>query len=101
MCLEFFLDAVGQFTYWSQRAGGRPVNCGLRLDYFICSEKLFADAGAGAGTGTASADGAGDGSSTALDSSLRTPPSVFDCYSLPTETAACSDHCPIVLVIKF
>ena len=31
-------DASGQFTFWSQRAQGRPRNRGLRLDYFLLCE---------------------------------------------------------------
>jgi exonuclease III len=30
--------AEGQFTFWSQRARGRPRNRGLRLDYFLLCE---------------------------------------------------------------
>jgi exonuclease III len=29
--------AAGQYTYWSQRARNRPLNRGLRLDYFLLS----------------------------------------------------------------
>jgi len=31
---------TGWYTQWSQRAGNRPKNRGLRLDYFICSKRL-------------------------------------------------------------
>lgn len=34
-------DAKGNYSYWSQRAGNRSPNKGLRLDYFVCSEDLF------------------------------------------------------------
>jgi exodeoxyribonuclease III len=34
-------EAKGHYSYWSQRSGARPVNKGLRLDYFICSPQLF------------------------------------------------------------
>ena len=34
-------DARGQFTYWSLRTFARPVNKGLRLDYFLCSRDMF------------------------------------------------------------
>lgn len=30
--------AEGQFTFWSQRARARPINRGLRLDYFLLCE---------------------------------------------------------------
>mmetsp|Transcript_16046 Transcript_16046/g.36861 ORF Transcript_16046/g.36861 Transcript_16046/m.36861 type:complete len:137 (-) Transcript_16046:38-448(-) len=33
--------AKGCYSYWSQRAGNREPNKGLRLDYFICSPDLF------------------------------------------------------------
>jgi len=33
-------SASGQYTYWSQRARNRPVNRGLRLDYFLASPRL-------------------------------------------------------------
>ena len=32
---HFNPNALGQFSYWSVRAGNRPVNRGLRLDYAI------------------------------------------------------------------
>jgi exodeoxyribonuclease III len=45
-----FIDALrycypfarGQFSYWSQRSFARPVNKGIRLDYFICSRSFVA-----------------------------------------------------------
>jgi exodeoxyribonuclease III len=33
--------ARGHYSYWSQRAGNRTPNKGLRLDYFICDPLLF------------------------------------------------------------
>jgi exodeoxyribonuclease III len=33
-------EAFGAFTYWSVRAGNRPKNRGLRLDYALCSEGM-------------------------------------------------------------
>ncbi|KAJ1481943.1 Endonuclease/exonuclease/phosphatase [Baffinella frigidus] len=39
-------DASGWFSYFSVRAGNRPVNRGLRLDYFVCSPSLFPADGA-------------------------------------------------------
>jgi exodeoxyribonuclease-3 len=35
--------AKGHYSYWSQRAGNREPNKGLRLDYFICSQVLFSE----------------------------------------------------------
>mmetsp|Transcript_49729 Transcript_49729/g.120544 ORF Transcript_49729/g.120544 Transcript_49729/m.120544 type:complete len:590 (-) Transcript_49729:1584-3353(-) len=34
-------DAKGNYSYWSQRAGNRAPNKGLRLDYFVCSKDMF------------------------------------------------------------
>jgi exonuclease III len=81
MCLHGFkLDAKGQFTYWSQRTFARPVNCGIRLDYFICSPSLFPSA-------TASNDG--------KVPAIR----VHDSYILHQDTVGASDHCPVILVL--
>jgi len=33
-------EALGQFSYWSVRAGNRPKNRGLRLDYAVVSQQL-------------------------------------------------------------
>lgn len=58
-----FPDAVGQFTYWSQRTFARPVNKGIRLDYFICSNAFFPEAAAAGGAGggpEGAAPGAGE-----------------------------------------
>ncbi|EEH53176.1 uncharacterized protein MICPUCDRAFT_5836, partial [Micromonas pusilla CCMP1545] len=38
---HFHPDATGWFTYWSQRVGNRPVNRGLRLDYFVASNDIL------------------------------------------------------------
>ena len=38
---HFWPQAEGCFTYWSQRAGNRQVNRGLRLDYAVCSANLL------------------------------------------------------------
>jgi exodeoxyribonuclease III len=66
-------DARGHYTYWSQRAGNREPNKGLRLDYFICSAGLMEDG---------------------RDEPTRA--FVRDSYMVPDELG--SDHCPIVLV---
>lgn len=69
---HFHPTSRGHFTYWSQRAGNRPPNRGIRLDYFIASKSM------------ATQDGV----------------SLFDCYHLPEDTVGCSDHAPIVLVLS-
>ena len=33
--------AKGNYSYWSQRAGNREPNKGLRLDYFVASDDMF------------------------------------------------------------
>ena len=66
-------DARGHYSYWSQRAGNREPNKGLRLDYFICSKGLMED---------------GDD-----DMAI-----VRDSFMIPD--ALGSDHCPIVLEIE-
>ena len=79
---EFYPDALGWFTYWSGRsADARPANKGLRLDYFACSETMFASAAAGSGAATVT-------------------PRVHDSYMLPEkEFRGQSDHAPIAVTI--
>jgi exodeoxyribonuclease III len=62
--------AAGHYSYWSTRAGNRPVNKGLRLDYFICHPDFF---------------------------KADSPVVVRDCY-MDFEQAG-SDHCPVILEI--
>ncbi len=69
-------EGRGHYTYWSQRAGNRAPNKGLRLDYFICSKELMEDNDA--------------------DNDASGRVRVRDCYMLPEIMG--SDHCPIVLV---
>ena len=38
---ELHPDKQGHYTYWSQRAGNRLPNKGLRLDYFVCDTSMF------------------------------------------------------------
>ena len=40
---HFHPDVTGWFTYWSGRAGNRPRNRGLRLDYFAASTRVVFD----------------------------------------------------------
>lgn len=68
---HFFPDAKGHYSYWSQRAGNRGPNKGLRLDYFICDQRMFEE----------------DSNVIARDS-----------YILPEVEG--SDHCPVVLEIE-
>ncbi|KAL7455433.1 hypothetical protein ACHAWC_006973 [Mediolabrus comicus] len=66
-------DAKGHYSYWSQRAGNREPNKGLRLDYFICSKDLMEEK---------------DGRKAV----------VRDSFIIHEELG--SDHCPIVLEIE-
>lgn len=66
-------EAKGHYTYWSQRAGNRTPNKGLRLDYFICSPSLFKD-------------------------NNENKVVIRDSYTLPS--AMGSDHCPVVLELE-
>ena len=68
-------NAWGQYTYWSQRAGNRVPNKGLRLDYFICSKAMM------------------EGGSV-VDQKVI----VRDSYMIPDQKG--SDHCPIVLELE-
>lgn len=127
------LDARGQFTYWSQRTFARPVNKGIRLDYFICSTDMFpptSDCADGSskkgGSSSRQSDGAASGEAEAEMGDAEggplgcgpsgeperdvqaTPmpligipsPGVYDSYIIHSETVGCSDHCPVVLVVK-
>lgn len=108
-------DAKNQFTYWSQRAFNRPGNKGIRLDYFICSPDLFptttaAVASASAGISTnaiTDAETSGSAGSGSAIGEVATGSAtdkkqlqVYDSYILHGDTVGCSDHCPVVLVLK-
>jgi exodeoxyribonuclease III len=64
-------EAKGHYSYWSQRAGNREPNKGLRLDYFVCSPELFSE------------------------ESLAV---VRDSYMIPERSG--SDHAPVVLELE-
>ena len=66
-------EALGHYSYWSQRAGNREPNKGLRLDYFICSKGMLKDS---------------------KDNKVV----VRDSYMIPDQKG--SDHCPIVLELE-
>ena len=113
-------DARGQFTYWSQRTFARPVNKGLRLDYFLCSRDMFpageeitqplysaAIDGVEAGGAGGSDAAAGSADAAEKDACRRTvaadvlpSPGAYDCYIIHADTVGCSDHCPVMLVLK-
>jgi len=68
-------QAKGAYTYWSTRAGGRPFNRGLRLDYFCVPETIAKPNGHHGVT-------------------------LFDSFILEKTTLGASDHCPVGLVLK-
>jgi exodeoxyribonuclease III len=63
--------AEGCYTYWSQRAGNRLPNKGLRLDYFCCAPSFFDE---------------------------KSPVVARDSYMLYDVYG--SDHCPIMLELE-
>ena len=70
---HFYPEAKGHYSYWSQRAGNREPNKGLRLDYFICSATMMKD-----------------------DDNKKVV--VRDSYMIQSQQG--SDHCPVVLEIE-
>lgn len=66
----------GHYSYWSQRAGNREPNKGLRLDYFICSKDMILKGGDNDGRKAI----------------------VRDSFMVPDQLG--SDHCPIILVSR-
>jgi len=89
----FYPTAKGQFSYWSQRTSARPVNRGIRLDYFICSKSMFPS--------SVGVEGAASGARTIVKStSPVTKPTVRDSYILFEDTVGLSDHAPVVLTIE-
>jgi exodeoxyribonuclease-3 len=68
---ELHPTAKGHYSYWSQRAGNREPNKGLRLDYFVCDSSFF------------------DESSKVV---------ARDSYMLFDQVG--SDHCPVVLELE-
>lgn len=73
---HFHPDATGCYSYWSMRAGNRPYNRGMRLDYFLASPGMVTD-----------------------DPSVF--PRVVDAFILDQEEAlrGLSDHAPVGVVV--
>ena len=65
-------DVKGHYSYWSQRAGNREPNKGLRLDYFVCDPRFFDES--------------------------KSQVVVRDSYMVKDQGG--SDHCPAVLEIE-
>jgi len=96
----FYPTARGQFTYWSMRTMARPVNRGIRLDYFICSDSIMPTAIDDSVEVEAPTDG---GAQLAYRRKAGTKSSrcvVVDSYILHEDTIGVSDHCPVVLIIE-
>jgi exodeoxyribonuclease III len=74
--------ARGHYSYWSQRAGNRPPNKGLRLDYFVCDPSFFPEMVNGS----------------SASSNFTGATVVRDSYMLPDVQG--SDHCPVVLEME-
>ena len=70
----FHPNARGWYSYWSGRAGNKPRNRGLRLDYFAASERIMMQ-GAGGGV------------------------RVVDSFVLDTLVAEASDHAPVGITL--
>ena len=73
--------AAGNYTYYSTRAGNRPYNRGLRLDYFLATAAAAGEGAAASGGGT------------------RCPLRLHDAYILHDSTAGFSDHDAAVLEV--
>lgn len=84
---HFYPNSKGQFTYWSARTNARPVNKGIRLDYFICSKDFFENERKEEGETSEESD---RNSITIIDSDIE--------HKL---TEGSSDHCPVWLVLKY
>lgn len=69
---ELHPNARGVYSYWSVRAGNRPVNRGMRLDYCLASRALV---GGEAGT-------------------------LHDAFVLDRDTVGVSDHAPVGVVLR-
>lgn len=69
---ELHPEARGVFSYWSVRAGNRPVNRGMRLDYCLASRALVSGE---AGT-------------------------LHDAFVLDRDTVGVSDHAPVGVVLR-
>lgn len=86
---EKYPEASGVFTYWSVRAGNRPVNRGMRLDYCLASRALVGSGGGAEGNGEAGEGGEWGGRGV-----------LHDAFVLDRDTVGVSDHCPVGMVLR-
>lgn len=71
--------AKGVFSYWSMRAGNRPFNRGMRLDYCLVSRVLADNPERRNG---------------------RELGGVHDAFVLNNDMLGLSDHCPVGLILR-
>ncbi|CAM9841926.1 unnamed protein product [Ectocarpus sp. 12 AP-2014] len=93
-------DAEGAYTYWSVRTGARPVNRGLRLDYFVCSNAVFEEGAAEGGQAKATARRAKGSAPKGKGATGAKGMVVHDCFMLDEATVGVSDHCPIGITLR-
>lgn len=71
-------EATGCYSYWSMRAGNRPFNRGMRLDYFLASRNMM--------------EGEGE--------RKEGVPKVLDSFILDQATVGLSDHAPVGVLLE-
>jgi len=71
-------EATGCYSYWSMRAGNRPFNRGMRLDYFLASRNMMRGKGEG----------------------KKGVPRVLDSFILDQATVGLSDHAPVGVLLE-
>ena len=76
-------EATGCYSYWSMRAGNRPFNRGMRLDYFLASRNMMGKEGKGK-------EGGKEGG----------VPRVLDSFILDQATVGLSDHAPVGVLLE-
>lgn len=72
-------DVTGCYSYWSMRAGNRPYNRGMRLDYFLASKNMLRGGDEGGGV-----------------------PRLLDSFILDQDPAVSklSDHAPVGVLLE-
>lgn len=88
----FYPNAVGHFSYWSQRTFAREVNKGIRLDYFICSNTIAPEYDKD--------NNDSDIRKKVIYSNDNHHPMLYDSYILESDTVGSSDHAPVVLILQ-
>lgn len=79
----------------------RPVNRGIRLDYFICSEDMIGSVRhVGSDAVEANSEDVSEARTLPLPLLEEFPiPGIHDSYMLHSDTVGISDHCPVTLVV--